>query len=162
MVQLSDVTEIKLDGAGTFDAFMRVVRLHVNDAITKGEVTQGEAGAIYIGVIPSLIQEAVRFELSQEAANVDIQIKEAQLANEQDKLLTAAKQRDVLTQQELLYKRQRAGFDDNKAQKILDSQLNAWGITFQDTDTTFIPSQISQPEFTTSMTAVRTDYFASL
>jgi len=85
-------------------------------------------------------------------------LKTAQTATETDKLSTSAKNRDVMTTQEALYNRQRAGFDDNKYQKILETQMNAWGITFQDTDTPFIPSQIGQTEFNTSFTAVRANY----
>jgi hypothetical protein len=172
-VQLSDVTEVSLEGNGSFDAFMRVLRLHINDAIAKNEITQQEAGAVYTGVIPSMIQEAVRFELGIDLANKDLEIKDAQLKNEQDKLLTSAKQRDVMSSQEKLYNRQRAGFDDNKHQKILEAQMNAWGITFQDTDTTFIPAQISQTGSTTEYPSgtfgfnqafenVITDYYSTL
>lgn len=83
---------------------------------------------------------------------------EAKGANERDRLLTNEQQRAVLVKQAALYKRQAAAFDDKKYQNILDTQMNAWGITFQDTDTTFIPSQLTQGEFNISMDAVRRDY----
>jgi len=102
-------------------------------------------------MIPAAMQNGIGFAMQEE-------LTEAKVANEEDKLVTAAKQRDVLAAQEALYKRQKAGFDDNKHQKILETQMNAWGITFQDTDTTFIPSQIGQTEFDTSFNAVRQNY----
>ena len=37
--------------------------------------------------------------------------------------------------------------------------MNAWGITFQDTDTTFIPNQIGQTDFDTSFAAARQSYY---
>jgi len=47
-----------------------------------------------------------------------------------DDLLTAAKQRLNVEKQTELYQRQKEGFDDNKYQKLFDSQLNAWGLMF--------------------------------
>ncbi len=38
----------------------------------------------------------------------------------------------VLGAQELLYDRQKTGFDDNARQKILNSQISAWSITYKD------------------------------
>ena len=46
----------------------------------------------------------------------------------QDDLLTAAKQRLNIEKQTELYQRQKEGFDDNKYQKLFDSQINAWGL----------------------------------
>ena len=47
-----------------------------------------------------------------------------------DDLLTAAKQRLSIEKQTELYQRQKEGFDDNKYQKLFDSQINAWGLMF--------------------------------
>ena len=47
-----------------------------------------------------------------------------------DDLLTAAKQRLNVEKQTELYQRQKEGFDDNKYQKLFDSQINAWGLMF--------------------------------
>lgn len=48
----------------------------------------------------------------------------------QDDLLTAAKQRLSIEKQTELYQRQKEGFDDNKYQKLFESQINAWGLMF--------------------------------
>ena len=47
-----------------------------------------------------------------------------------DDLQTAAKQRLNVEKQTELYQRQKEGFDDNKYQKLFDSQINAWGLMF--------------------------------
>lgn len=47
-----------------------------------------------------------------------------------DDLLTAAEQRLSIEKQTELYQRQKEGFDDNKYQKLFDSQINAWGLMF--------------------------------
>ena len=151
-IKWDDIVGAKtIDDGGYVGDLLTLARAHVQDALVKNELTQAEAGEVYTAMIPAAMQNGIGFAMQEE-------LTEAKVANEEDKLVTAAKQRDVLTAQEALYKRQKAGFDDNKQQKILDSQMNAWGITFQDTDTTFIPDQISQPEFDISFDAVRTDY----
>lgn len=48
----------------------------------------------------------------------------------EDDLLTAAKQRLNIEKQTELYQRQKEGFDDNKYQKLFESQINAWGLMF--------------------------------
>lgn len=47
-----------------------------------------------------------------------------------DDMLTSAKNREVLVAQKALHERQTVGFDDNKYQKLFDSQINAWGVMF--------------------------------
>jgi len=47
-----------------------------------------------------------------------------------DDMLTSAKNREVLDTQKALYQRQTEGFDDNKYQKLFDTQMNAWGLMF--------------------------------
>lgn len=154
---MADILWSDVVGTGTVDDggyvgdLLKLARAHVTAAITANEITQSEAGKIYTAMIPAAMQNGIGFAMQEE-------LTEAKIATEEDKLLTAVKQRDVLTAQELLYKRQKAGFDDNKYQKILETQMNAWGITFQDTDTTFIPDQIGQTDFNTSFEDVRTDY----
>jgi len=130
---------------------LKLARAHIDEAIRNNELTQGDAGQIYTAMIPAAFQNGIGFSMQEE-------LTEAKIANEEDKLLTSEQQRAVLVKQEALYQRQAAAFDDKKYQNILDTQMNAWGITFQDTDTTFIPSQLTQSEFDTSMAAVRADY----
>jgi len=140
-----------IDDGGYVGDLLTIARAHIDDAVTKQKLTSAQSGEIYTAMIPAAMQNGIGFAMQEE-------LTEAKVANEEDKLVTAAKQRDVLAAQEALYKRQKAGFDDNKHQKILETQMNAWGITFQDTDTTFIPSQIGQTEFDTSFNAVRQNY----
>ena len=110
---------------------LAVARAHVNAAVKAGELTKNDAGQIYTAMIPAAMQNGIGFAMQEE-------LTEAKIATEEDKLLTAAANRLVLTAQEALYVRQAAGFDDNKHQKVLETALSAWGITYQDTE---IPSQ---------------------
>lgn len=64
--------------------------------------------------------------------NKDTEVKEHSRLKLVDDLLTSNKQREVLDTQKGLYTRQTQAFDDNKYQKLLDSQLNYNGMIFQD------------------------------
>jgi hypothetical protein len=48
------------------------------------------------------------------------------------------KNKDVLVTQKALLERQKEGYDDNKLQKLFDSQIKAWSVVFQDTDMTCV------------------------
>ena len=54
----------------------------------------------------------------------------AAISKIEDDKLTSAKQRLNIEAQTSLYARQEVGFDDNKYQKLFDSQINAWGLMF--------------------------------
>ena len=120
-IKLEDITEIDLEGEGSFDVLMRTLRLHIAEAVTDNEITQSEAGAIYTGVIPSIVQQSVEFELrkdlvaqqilteiqntensklqgtliSRQTAQIEEQMRLAELARI-DNELTTAKQRDSI------------------------------------------------------------------
>lgn len=65
-ISFDNVTVSEIDGSGYFDRLMTTLRLHINDAVINNEITQAEAGAVYTGVIPSLINEAVKFEMAEQ------------------------------------------------------------------------------------------------
>lgn len=66
----------------------------------------------------------------------DLDVKIAQKNKLVDDILTASKQRD-------LYTRQITGFDDNKYQKLFESQLSSWGLMFSSGMLTEKPSIIT-------------------
>ena len=81
------------------------------------------------GNVIALSDEGLVYEQEQ---LVKTQIKQGTAAINKlnDDLLTAAKQRLNVEKQTELYQRQKEGFDDNKYQKLFDSQINAWGLMF--------------------------------
>ena len=66
-----------------------------------------------------------------------------------DDMLTSSKNRDVLVTQKALYERQIEGFDDNKHQKLFDTQMNAWGLMFSSGMLTTKPSIIDSDAVST-------------
>jgi len=54
-----------------------------------------------------------------------------------------------------LYARQRAGFDENKNQKLFEAQLNSWGLMYSSGMMTELPSIISNDELSTLYHSIR-------
>jgi hypothetical protein len=61
-----------LTGKGHFDVLMKALRAHISEAVDNNEITQEIAGQVYTGVIPSLVTEAVKFELGADMVNIQI------------------------------------------------------------------------------------------
>ena len=72
-----------LDNGGYFGDLMSVLGAHIGDAIDNQRITQAEAGQIYTGVIPGMIQQAVQFELGHELGEEQIRkaVAETKLTN---------------------------------------------------------------------------------
>ena len=65
-----------------------------------------------------------------------------------DDMLTSAKQRLNIEKQTELYQRQKEGFDDNKYQKLFESQMNSWAVMFSSGLLTTKPSIIDSDKVT--------------
>lgn len=94
------------------------------------------------GNVIALSDEGLVYEQEQ-LVKKQIEQGTASINKLQDDLLTAAKQRLNLEKQTELYQRQKEGFDDNKYQKLFDSQINAWGLMFSSGMLTEKPSIIT-------------------
>lgn len=101
-VRLAQAKRIREYGDATFDPDGNVIAL-------------SDEGLVYEQ------EQLVKKQIEQGTASVN---------KLQDDLLTAAKQRLNIEKQTELYQRQKEGFDDNKYQKLFDSQINAWGLMF--------------------------------
>lgn len=101
-VRLAQAKRIREYGDATFDPDGNVIAL-------------SDRGLVYEQ------EQLVKKQIEQGTASVN---------KLQDDLLTAAKQRLNIEKQTELYQRQKEGFDDNKYQKLFDSQINAWGLMF--------------------------------
>lgn len=94
------------------------------------------------GNVTSLSDSGLIYQ-QQKQVEKQIEIGTATLTKMADDLLTAAKQRLSIEKQTELYERQKQGFDDNKYQKLFDSQINAWGLMFSSGMLTEKPSIIT-------------------
>ena len=94
------------------------------------------------GNVIALSDEGLVYEQEQ-LVKKQIEQGTATLTKMADDLQTAAKQRLTVEKQTELYQRQKEGFDDNKYQKLFESQINAWGLMFSSGMLTEKPSIIT-------------------
>ena len=94
------------------------------------------------GNVIALSDEGLVYEQEQ-LVKKQIEQGTATLTKMADDLQSAAKQRLNVEKQTELYQRQKEGFDDNKYQKLFESQINAWGLMFSSGMLTEKPSIIT-------------------
>ena len=123
-------------GSGVFDKLMHAINGNILVQYESGRIKGPEYAQVYLGSMQTAVVEAMKFMLTKEQLAKDLDLKQAQIDKLNDDKLTSAKQRD-------LYQRQIEGFDDNKYQKLFESQLSSWGLMFSSGMLTEKPSIIT-------------------
>ena len=123
-------------GSGVFDKLMYAINGNILVQYESGRIKGPEYAQVYLGSMQTAVVEAMKFMLTKEQIAKDLDLKQAQIDKLNDDKLTSAKQRD-------LYQRQIEGFDDNKYQKLFESQLSYWGLMFSSSMLTEKPSIIT-------------------
>ena len=123
-------------GSGVFDKLMHAINGNILVQYESGRIKGPEYAQVYLGSMQTAVVEAMKFMLTKEQIDKDLDLKQAQIDKLNDDKLTSAKQRD-------LYQRQIEGFDDNKYQKLFESQLSSWGLMFSSGMLTEKPSIIT-------------------
>ena len=114
-VRLAQAKRIREYGIATFDLDGNVISL-------------GNGGLVYAQ------EQLVKKQTEQGAAAI---------SKINDDMVTSIKQRANIEKQTELYQRQKEGFDDNKYQKLFESQLSSWGLMFSSGMLTEKPSIIT-------------------
>jgi len=129
MIPIADITSnvatdagYNVTGDGAFDNLMETVNAHIKAQFDADRIKESDIANMYVGIIPAVLAQSVKLALEAPAA---------------------AKNEEVLEAQRLLYDRQREGFDDNKYQKLFETQMNSWGLMFSSGLLTQKPSIIS-------------------
>ena len=148
-------------GSGVFDKLMHAINGNILVQHESGRIKGPEYAQVYLGSMQTAVVEAMKFMLTKEQIAKDLEVKTQQILSMRnddsiksvqsakdlevktaqknklvDDILTAAKQRE-------LYTRQITGFDDNKYQKLFESQLSSWGLMFSSGMLTEKPSIIT-------------------
>lgn len=79
MIDINLITDGKIDGDGYFDVFMRSVNNHIKEAVDSNTITQEIAGAVYTGIIPSILGEGIKFEKEKEMLALSIKKSEYEI-----------------------------------------------------------------------------------
>ena len=104
-----DPATFEVTGDGVFDSIMRTLNVHMLAQYKAQRLKAENFATVYVGVVPTVLQESIKFLLQKEAS---------------------VKNLDLIDAQEDLYRRQIEGFDDNKYQKLFEAQMNAWALMF--------------------------------
>ena len=135
-INYTDPAAPSWDGTGVFDKLMHSINGNILVQYESGRIKGPEYAQVYLGSMQTAVVEAMKFMLTKEQLAKDLDLKQAQIDKLNDDKLTAAKQRE-------LYQRQIVGFDDNKYQKLFESQLSSWGLMFSSGMLTEKPSIIT-------------------
>ena len=135
-------------GSGVFDKLMHAINGNILVQYESGRIKGPEYAQVYLGSMQTAVVEAMKFMLTKEQIAKDLDLKQAQIDKLNDDKLTSAKQRANIEKQTELYQRQKEGFDDNKLQKLFESQVSAWGLMFSSGMLTEKPAFITGTQVT--------------
>ena len=86
-VEFKDVVGAQtLADGGHLGSFLKLARLHIDDAKTKGELTEGAAGEVYAKAIEGSMAQAAQFGLQSAKMQIDIKLVDAQVEYQKHKI----------------------------------------------------------------------------
>ena len=167
-VNYTDPAAPSWNGTGVFDKLMHAINGNILVQYDSGRIKGPEYAQVYLGSMQTAVVEAMKFMLTKEQIAKDLELKSAQIAAiaTENSIKTAQSAKDLLlkdkellvkqaqidkladdqltaAKQRNLYQRQIEGFDDNKYQKLFESQLSSWGLMFSSGMLTEKPSIIT-------------------
>ena len=169
-------------GSAIFDVLIKAVNENINIQYEQNRITGSDYSTVYLGSIETCIKEAINFLLQKEAIESDAKVKEAEIALKNAEIALKAKQQAstdaeaalkqaqvasypaqaaadlaVKTAQAELYNKQKAGFDDNRRQKLFEATVNSWALAYSSgiLDTTILPSFINNEDMTSLFTTLK-------
>lgn len=98
-IPLSELTEVKLDGNGVFDALMRASKTHLEDQWTKGAIRGPEYATVYLGQLESSMQTALAFLTQRARIGLEATLLEKQIALAEVELQKAGVQLTILQEE---------------------------------------------------------------
>lgn len=100
-IALSELTEIKLDGSGVFDALMRASKVHLEDQWTKGTIRGPEYATVYLGQLESSMQTALAFLQQRHKLGLEAELLQEQIKLAEVQRLQVEAQTKLVIQQEV-------------------------------------------------------------
>jgi hypothetical protein len=133
-------------GTGVFDVLISAVNKNIEVQFNSGRITSSDYAQVYLGAMQAVLQQSIAYVLGVNKAEAETDdllattgLKERDMT---EKELSGAKQREVLESQKALYTRQKESFDDNKFQKVLETQIAYHQMTYADNPTPIVPDMI--------------------
>ncbi|OCR88054.1 hypothetical protein CFT13S00388_02480 [Campylobacter fetus subsp. testudinum] len=118
------------DGVGVFDVFMEALNDNINIQYIKGRIVGEDYATAYTAVLNIALTQAINFLSLNKQLNLqqrELELKEKDFAN---KVVTDKLQQEALSCTIKVHERQLKGFDDNIMIKLLQAQLEAFGMIY--------------------------------
>ena len=167
-INRTEPTKPYWQGTAVFDVLMKSVNDNINIQYETNRITGADYAKVYLAGIETCIKESINFLLQKATIEKDVNLKQAQIAvaNEERRLKAvqadsyptqAAADLAVKTAQVELYNKQKAGFDDNRRQKLFESSVNAWALAYSSgiLDKAILPSFINNTDMTDLFTTLK-------
>lgn len=138
-IPVSELTEIKLDGVGVFDALMRTAKVHLDAEFKESRIRGPEYSQVYLGLFNSCMSTAMEFLALKKKVTLEVDILQAQLCLLQSQydasraqVLKTESETDLMKQKIITEKAQtmELGVDDNsvvgKQKKLYEAQTKGF------------------------------------
>lgn len=167
-INRTEPTKPYWQGTAVFDVLMKSVNDNINIQYETNRITGADYAKVYLAGIETCIKESINFLLQKATIEKDVDLKQAQIAVAlEDKRLKAAQADSypaqaaadlaVKTAQVELYNKQKAGFDDNRRQKLFEATVNSWALAYSSgiLDKAILPSFINNSDMTSLFTTLK-------
>lgn len=177
-VTINDITTGAVNGTGTFDKLMQVVKLHLQEEYEAERIRDEDYASVYLGSMQSVIGQALQFELGKAQTElIEQQILVAQqqvLATQQQVLKTqaevalidqkrtteVAQTTDLATgivgKQQTLYTRQADGFLRDAEQKAAKIYADGYSVQRSTDSALAPPTELQSAQISAVLTALKT------
>ena len=165
-----------VDDGGFVGDLLALARAHVDDAVSKNELTSEQAGAVYTEMIPSAFQNAINFGMQEQLMEAQIDTAVAEASNMQartlaeiikvygfdatilDGIITLGTDNSSgkLDYDKELTKEQAEDITDKRKLSLLTTQLSAWASTFNSGKVDVVPTFIEDTSMSTIYDEIKT------
>jgi hypothetical protein len=78
-LDISDLTEKTLAGAGVLDGMLQTMRVHLGDQFDKERIQGTEYADVYLGAFQATLNAAIQFLVTKRKLGLDLQLQQAQI-----------------------------------------------------------------------------------
>ena len=79
-INVTDLTEVSLDGNGVFDVLMRATVAHLQEEFKTGRITGANYTNVYLNGLQAVLQQSVAYTLQKQQSDKQIELITAQIA----------------------------------------------------------------------------------
>lgn len=98
-ITVTNLTESTLNGNGTFDKLIQVVKLHLREEYTENRIRNAEYSTLYLGALTATIQQAIAFELQRGVTAAQIDLTNKQVEKTDVEISALQKQNEIADKQ---------------------------------------------------------------